>query len=114
MAGRTAKALLLGDDERAELEALTRATSVSAGLAARARIVLLAADATPNHQIAELVGVSRPTVNKWRERFSEQRVAGLVEGESAFAAGASDDFESTFISSLLAVDASTPDLPFGA
>ena len=71
MAGRTANALLLGDDERAELEALTRATSVSAGVAARARIVLLAADATPNHQIAELVGVSRPTVNKWRERFSE-------------------------------------------
>ena len=79
MAGRTANALLLGDDERAELEALTRATSVSAGVAQRARIVLLAADATPNHQIAELVGVSRPTVNKWRERFSEQRLAGLVD-----------------------------------
>jgi transposase len=79
MAGRTANALLLGDDERAELEALTRATSVSAGVAQRARIVLLAADATPNHQIAELVGVSRPTVNKWRDRFSEQRLAGLVD-----------------------------------
>ncbi len=79
MAGRTAEALLLGDEERAELEALTRATSVSAGLAARARIVLLAADATPNHQLAELVGVSRPTVNKWRQRFSEQRLAGLVD-----------------------------------
>ena len=78
MAGRTADALLLGDEERAELEALTRARSVSAGVAQRARIVLLAADATPNHQIAELVGVSRPTVNKWRERFSEQRLAGLV------------------------------------
>jgi transposase len=79
MAGRTADALLLGDEERAELEALTRARSVSAGVAQRARIVLLAADATPNHQIAELVGVSRPTVNKWRERFSEQRLAGLVD-----------------------------------
>ena len=72
MAGRTADGLLLGDDERAELEALTRATSVSAGVAERARIVLLAADATPNHQIAELVGVSRPTVNKWRARYTEQ------------------------------------------
>jgi len=79
MAGRTAEALLLGDGERAELEALTRATSVSAGLAARARIVLLAADATPNRDIAELVGVSRPTVNKWRERFTEQRLPGLVD-----------------------------------
>ena len=87
MAGRTAKALSLGDEERAELEALTRATSVSAGVAARARIVLLAADATPNHQIAELVGVSRPTVNKWRERFSEQRLAGLVDVARHVAAG---------------------------
>ncbi len=79
MAGRTADALLLGDGERAELEALTRATSVSAGLAARARIVLLAAEATPNRRIAELVGASRPTVNKWRDRFAEQRLAGLVD-----------------------------------
>jgi len=71
--------LLLGEGERVELERLTRATSVPAGLTLRARIVLLAADATPNREIAELVGVSRPTVNKWRERFAEQRVAGLVD-----------------------------------
>ncbi len=71
--------MLLGEGERVELERLTRATSVPAGLALRARIVLLAADATPNREIAELVGVSRPTVNKWRERFVEQRVAGLVD-----------------------------------
>ena len=71
--------MLLVDGERVELEALTRARSVSAGLADRARIVLLAADATPNREIAELVGVSRPTVNKWRERFVEQRLAGLVD-----------------------------------
>jgi len=70
---------MLVESERSRLEALTRATSVSAGLAARARIVLLAADGTPNHQIAELVGVSRPTVNKWRDRFVKQRMAGLAD-----------------------------------
>jgi len=79
MAGRTAEALVLVDGERSRLEALTRATSVPAGLAARARIVLLAADGTPNHQIAQLVGVSRPTVNKWRDRFVELRMAGLAD-----------------------------------
>ena len=79
MAGRVADALVLVDGERSQLEALTRATSVSAGLAARARIVVLAADGTPNHQIAALVGVSRPTVNKWRDRFVEQRIAGLAD-----------------------------------
>src|SRR5213592_1176118 len=79
MAGRTAEALVLVDGERSRLETLTRATSVAAGVAQRARIVLLAADGTPNHVIAELVGVSRPTVHKWRERFVEQRMAGLVD-----------------------------------
>src|SRR4051812_26031867 len=46
-------------------------------MAARARIVLLAADGTPNHQIAEKVGVSRPTVNKWRSRYAERGLDGL-------------------------------------
>ena len=79
MAGRVANALVLVDGERSQLEALTRATSVSAGLATRARIVVLAADGTPNHRIAALVGVSRPTVNKWRDRFVERRIAGLAD-----------------------------------
>ena len=48
-------------------------------MASRARIVLLAADATPNHQIAEKVGVSRPTVNKWRSRYAERGLDGLAD-----------------------------------
>src|SRR5215212_2869310 len=54
-----------------------RSSSVGAGLAARARIVLLAADGTPNVEIAELVGMSRPTVNVWRARYVERGPAGL-------------------------------------
>src|SRR4051794_9748715 len=54
--------LLLRQDDADELVRLTRSSSGSAELAARARIVLLAADGTSNVQIAELVGVSRPTV----------------------------------------------------
>ena len=41
---------------------MTRSSSVRAGLAQRARIVLLAADGVSNTAIAERVGVSRPTV----------------------------------------------------
>jgi len=69
----------LRDGDRAELERLTRSSTVPAGMAARARIVLLAADATPNHQIAERVGVSRPTVNKWRSRYADRGLAGLAD-----------------------------------
>jgi transposase len=50
-----------------------------AGLAARARIVLLAAEGTPNVEIARLVGVSRPTVNAWRARYAERGLAGLAD-----------------------------------
>jgi len=77
VAGATAEPLLLRENDRDELVGLTRSSSVGAGLAARARIVLLAADGTPNVEIARLVGVSRPTVNAWRARYAERGLAGL-------------------------------------
>ena len=79
MAGATAEPLLLRDNDREELVGLTRSSSVGAGLAARARIVLLAAEGTPNVEIARLVGVSRPTVNAWRARYAERGLAGLAD-----------------------------------
>ena len=74
-----AKPLGLREGDRDVLTAMVRATSIRAGLAVRARIVLLAADGTPNVQIAELVGVSRPTVNLWRSRYATSGVAGLQD-----------------------------------
>jgi transposase len=79
VAGATAEPLLLRDNDREELVVLTRSSSVGAGLAARARIVLLAAEGTPNVEIARLVGVSRPTVNAWRTRYAERGLPGLAE-----------------------------------
>jgi transposase len=80
VANKTATALALRDDDRPKLEALTRSSTVAAGLAQRARIVLLAADGVANFEIASRVGVSRPTVNLWRSRYVERGLAGL-EGE---------------------------------
>jgi transposase len=79
VAGATAEPLLLRENDRDELVGLTRSSSVGAGLATRARIVLLAADGTPNVEIARLVGVSRPTVNAWRARYAERGLAGLTD-----------------------------------
>jgi transposase len=81
VAGATAELLLLRDNDREELVVLTRSSSVGAGLAARARIVLLAAEGTPNVEIARLVGVSRPTVNAWRTRYAERGLPGLAEAK---------------------------------
>ncbi len=69
----------LRDGDRDVLTGLVRSTSIRAGLATRARIVLLAADGTPNVEIAELVGASRPTVNLWRNRYAESGVRGLQD-----------------------------------
>ena len=79
MAGVTAEPLLLREGDRDELVGLTRSSAGRAGLAARARIVLLAAEGTPNVEIARLVGVSRPTVNTWRIRYAEYGMAGLAD-----------------------------------
>ena len=70
---------MLRAGDRDELSRLTRSPSVRAGLAQRARIVLLAADGVSNTAIAELVGASRPTVIGWRERYRARGVAGLAD-----------------------------------
>jgi transposase len=68
---------MLREGDREELSRLMRSSSVRAGLAQRARIVLLAADGVSNTAIAELVGVSRPTVIGWRDRYLARGIAGL-------------------------------------
>ena len=73
-----AVAIELSDDERALLEGFTRRWRGVHGLAQRSRIVLEAAEGRTNSEIAERLGVGRPTVTRWRRRFAERRVEGLV------------------------------------
>ena len=74
-----AAALGLRDGDRQQLESWLRSSTIQAGLAQRARIVLLAADGLPNVEIAERVGVSRPTVTSWRTRYARSGIAGLAD-----------------------------------
>ena len=69
--------LELGDEDRATLASWVRSRSVRAGYAERARIVLAVADGAGTSAAARLVGVSRPTVIKWRDRFIRDGLAGL-------------------------------------
>ena len=77
MARGKAIAIVLGDEERDELDQRVRRRKTSHGAARRARIVLLAADGLSNTAIAEKLGVSRRTVGLWRSRFAERRLEGL-------------------------------------
>ena len=79
MVNRTAAPLLLRVGDLPRLEQLVRATTGPAGLASRARVVLLAAEGVANQDIAAQVGMSRPTVNRWRARYDAQGIAGLAD-----------------------------------
>src|SRR3954452_5366793 len=75
----TAVGIELSDDERARLESWSRRRKTAQALALRSRIVLGAAGGLSNGEIAERERVSRPTVTKWRNRFSERRLEGLLD-----------------------------------
>jgi transposase len=65
--------------DREVLESWSRSSSVRAGLARRARIVLLAADGVPVKEIVARVGVSKPTVIGWKRRYAAEGVGGLED-----------------------------------
>lgn len=71
--------LTLRPGDRSRLEALTRARSVRAGLAQRARMVLLAAEGLANTEIARRTGSTRPTVLAWRSRYSAGGINALQD-----------------------------------
>ncbi|MDR0716639.1 MAG: helix-turn-helix domain-containing protein [Azoarcus sp.] len=81
--------LMLSDAEREQLEALMRLdkTFQDQALAMRAR-ALLAYDAGEDFRsIAATLGVSIPTVSRWRDYFLQSRVDGLLNTRVILSAG---------------------------
>jgi transposase len=78
-AGRPKKALTLNLDEKQMLEQWARRPKSAQRLALRSRIVLACAEGLNNTQVAQRLGVTMPTVGKWRARFLEDRLEGLVD-----------------------------------
>src|SRR3954451_15696944 len=65
--------------DKSTLRSWVRASGIRAGLAQRARIVLLAGEGHSNTEIATRVGVSRPTVIHWRDRYAEGGLHALED-----------------------------------
>jgi hypothetical protein len=76
---RTSFTIRLTPAERRTLLTWQRATTVPAGLARRARLLLLLADGMTITEAAATVGLSRRHTYKWIQRFMQEGVEGLVD-----------------------------------
>jgi transposase len=74
---RIAPPIILSPDEHVALAKWAQGRSISARLVQRARIIQRAAEGAQSKDIAKTLGLSRPTVQLWRERFLALRLEGL-------------------------------------
>jgi transposase len=77
--GRPKPALLLTKGERDALRAWTRQPKCPQALALRARVILLCAAGRSNTETAAELHLTIQTVGKWRQRFIEKRLDGLLD-----------------------------------
>jgi transposase len=77
--GRPKAVLELSDEERGQLVRWSRRATSAQALALRSRIVLGCAAGLSNNVVAERERVNQATVGKWRRRFVEARLDGLVD-----------------------------------
>jgi transposase len=73
------RAIELTDEERTQLEGWARRRTSAQSLALRSRIVLLAGEGLNNTEIAARLGVAVSSARKWRNRFAEHRLDGLLD-----------------------------------
>ena len=76
---KTALTIRLTPAERLTLLSWQRSTTIAAGLARRARVLVLRADGLTITAIAATVGLSRRNIYKWLQRFVQEGLAGLAD-----------------------------------
>ena len=77
--GRPLTILKVPDSDREVLERWTRRQKSANALATRARIVLRSAGGQSNTEIAAQLGLSKPTIGKWRARYMARGLDGLLD-----------------------------------
>lgn len=74
---RRAAPIVLSPAEADTLAAWAKSRTLPARVVERAQIIQMAANGMPSQEIAQALGVSRPTVQLWRQRFLGLRLPGL-------------------------------------
>lgn len=77
--GRPVAVVALTMDERITLQQWARRPRTAQALAHRARMILACAEGHSNTAVAARLQVARPTVGKWRARFVDKRLDGLLD-----------------------------------
>jgi transposase len=77
--GRPKKPLEITDEEREKLRVIALRPKSAQAMAMRARIVLSCGQGMSNSEIAGKLHITGATVGKWRERFRELRLDGLLD-----------------------------------
>ena len=70
--------VVLSSPDRQMLEAIAADRNRPHKHIERAQVVLAAAERSPVQRVAVLLGVSRPMVWRWQQRFAEEGVASRV------------------------------------
>src|SRR5713101_1225093 len=102
-------ALRLTVVERTELEAMTRATRIPAGLARRARLILSLADDAPYETLTARLGFAPSSISRWKRRFQQCRVMGLRDAPRS---GRADRLSPALEAKIIAVTQQSPPPPF--
>jgi hypothetical protein len=76
---KPARALRVSREDQERLETLIRSSKTPQRVALRARMVLAVAEGRRNHALAKELGISRPTLLLWRQRYADAGVTGLLK-----------------------------------
>ena len=74
--------VIISTADRERLQAIVEDRNRPQKHVERARIVLASADRGPAQRVAQRLGVSRPTVWRWQQRFAEAGVDGLLRDKT--------------------------------
>jgi len=101
--------LMLSPEDREILRGMLRATTISAGLARRARVILALADGQSYAEIVAAHGVTDRYIARWKRRVNEAGVAALADLPRS---GRGDRLDPRIEAKILAKTQEPPPAPF--
>src|SRR3954471_8618512 len=102
--------VMLSEEQAAELRGVVNSRDVPAVVATRARIVLWMAEGRRRKDVAELAGVSLPTVDRWVDRYARR---GLARPPDASNAAPREQVPAWVAARILALTRATPPVQTG-